>query len=241
MYKNLRTYNCKDEELPILCIYFIFILKKDWIKFNAFSQKYNEGYLTDFEGKVYLVSDLVSPKLEIAELKVITARLYKAINGLNDSANYLKMYVKMAKTDVPYSLTDFGLTLLRKKAGTKDAEGVLSALKVVNANIQQFKTPLMEQGLTEKFITNLKNTAAAIQADNQKQFEITRQRKELVQENVGMLNGLYDQMTELLNVGKILFKGQPLKLQEYTFSELKKSVRQTASQTKSAVSTETNV
>lgn len=49
---------------------------------------------------------------------------------------------------------------------------------------------------------------------------------QIVQENTGLLNGLFEQLTEIFNVGKILFKAtDPVKLKEYTFSELLKQVR----------------
>ena len=47
-----------------------------------------------------------------------------------------------------------------------------------------------------------------------------------MQSNLGLLNGLFDQLNEILIAGKILYKAtDPAKLQEYTFEDLKKRVR----------------
>ena len=54
-------------------------------------------------------------------------------------------------------------------------------------------------------------------------------RKAIVQNNLGLFNSLYEQLTELLRVGKILYKAtDAVKAQEYTFTSLLKQVRITA-------------
>jgi hypothetical protein len=73
-------------------------------------------------------------------------------------------------------------------------------------------------------------TEASIALDKVKQqsIEIRSSRKAIVQSNVGLFNELNDQLTELLYVGKILYKGvDEAKTKDYTFSELKKLVRRT--------------
>ena len=43
---------------------------------------------------------------------------------------------------------------------------------------------------------------------------------------MGLFNELYDQLTDILTAGKILYKAtDPAKSQEYTFEDLKKRVR----------------
>ena len=82
--------------------------------------------------------------------------------------------------------------------------------------------------MTDDFISQFTDAAASVANDKQKQFEILSSRKRIVQNNVESFNGLYSQLTEILTVGKILYKpADHLKLKEYTFSELRKRVRQT--------------
>jgi len=38
-----REYSCKDEELPVICKFTAFSLKRDLADFTAFSPKFNEG------------------------------------------------------------------------------------------------------------------------------------------------------------------------------------------------------
>jgi hypothetical protein len=223
---DFRSFNCKDGELPVMCGYVAFSLKRDAEEFNRYSPKFNAEYIADFETKTSAVSELLSPVLETAELKGITTRMYAVINGLLDPLNRVKGYLKLAKDTVPVSATDFGLTLLRKKVSTKDAKGILQGLQLVNANLQKYKEPLSAQGLTEELISVFTTSAGFIAADNQKPYEIVSRRKDLVRTNVGLLNDLYKQLSEIMEVGKILYKGNNIvKLKEYTFSELLKKVR----------------
>ena len=222
----MRTYNCKHEELPVIAGYILFSLKRDLADFMAFSPKFNEAYLTLFEGKFKTATELLNPKVETAELKLITARLYATVNGLSRAVNNLSTYIKMAGADIPLSAADFGLGLLRKNIHRTDVEGVLQGLRLVKAHIRQYKDALINQGFSETSIAELDTAIASIAADNQAQYEIRENRKALAQNNLKILNELYADITELCAVGKNLYRGKDAqKLAEYTFSNLLKNVR----------------
>lgn len=84
----------------------------------------------------------------------------------------------------------------------------------------------MTRGLTEELAGSFVSAAETIAKVKQNQYEILINRKSIVQSNMALLNSLHQQLTEILAVGKILYKAtNPAKLQEYTFSDLKKRVR----------------
>lgn len=224
--ENYRNFNCKDEELPVICNYAAFSLERDLAAFTAFSPKFTAEYLTEFKNKNAIVADLVQPETETLAKKVITDRLYATIGGLIEPMNHLTAYLKLAKKELNISPTSFGLGKLRRSVNSKDAEGVMNNLQLVIANIENHKTVLTTQGLTEALILRLKTDLASIGADKQAQYELTRARAELVQKNLSKLNELFGMLTEFLSVGKTLFKSSdPVKAAEYTFSELKRKVR----------------
>lgn len=221
-----RSYNCKDEELPVICGYAAFSLKRDLQDFTAYSPKFNQAYLTDFESKTATAAELVNPKSETAERKAITTRLYAQMSGMVDPVDRLKGYIKLAGANIPVSITDFGITSLRRKINSKDAEGVLQYLRLVEVNIQKYKVSLQAEGLTDDLIARFTDASAAIAADNEKQYEMLSARKELVQNNLHILNALYTQLTAICDIGKILYrKTAPEKVSEYTFTWLLKQVR----------------
>jgi hypothetical protein len=224
--KILKDFKCNNEELPVIGGFVSFNVKKDLPDFTAFSPKFNDSYVMDFDANIKKCSELVSSKEETAKLKVITSRMYSTMDSLSGLVNNLVIYIKMAKTDIPISVADFGIPLLRKAIHKRDAEATLQNLYLMNNGIQQYKSALTQQGLSETTINLFASAIVSIHDDNQKQYEILNTRKELVQNNMELFNGLYAQIIEICNVGKAIYKGKDeKKVKDYTFAELIKQVR----------------
>jgi hypothetical protein len=225
---NIRNFNCKDEELAVVSKFVAFSLKRDLADFTAFSPKFNAAYTTDFDTKIVGASDLIEPQSETLAKKIITERYTATIKGLTDPINRITGYLNLAKGGLNISPASFGLSALRKSIVNNDIEGVIANLHIVLVNISTYKTQLSEQGLNDELIDGLTAASKTIADDRQQQFEITSNRKSIVQNNVYLLNDLYAQVAEILSVGKILYKGvDAAKLSDYTFTELLKKVRQT--------------
>lgn len=223
---NQRNYNCKDEELPVICGFAAFSLKRDLTDFTSFSPKFTAAYVSDFETKTASVTEVIMPKSETLELKNITTSLYAAMDGLTDPINRVAGYLKMAQGTLPVSEADFGLTLLRKNLRTKNAEGVITSLRTVSNNLTKYASQLGAQGLTPELAARFADAGTSIAADNQKQYEIISNRRNIVQNNLGLFNTLFEYLTEIMRVGKILYKAtDAARLQEYTFSSMLKQVR----------------
>jgi hypothetical protein len=221
-----RDYNCKDEELSVICRYALSYLRRDLTVFAAFSPVFNEDWLNGFDRKINLVDELVSPKMETDELKKITKRLYQTMDDLRDPIVRIRAYLHLAKDSVPVSAKDFGLTLLNRKITCRDSEGVRQNLLIVNAYLKKYREPLVAVGFNDAVIEQFGVAVTSITNDNQQQFEIVSKRKTVVQNNLKTLNELYAQLVDMLNVGKSLYKNiDPAKAKEYAFSALKKSVR----------------
>jgi roadblock/LC7 domain-containing protein len=225
-----RNYNCKDEELPIIGNKVLFSFKRDEADFISYSPKFDNGYATALEGKIQTVFDLVEPKSETVELKNITDGIYTAMDELIDPINRVTGYITLGKLDKIISLADWGLTQLRKNIKSRDGEGVIKNLHTVNLNLVKFKTELEAQGLNAELAAKFSTAYTTIVDGKQKQYEIVSNRKLMVQNNLSVCNDLFEQLTEIMTIGKILYKAtDAVKLQEYTFSELIKTVRKTSS------------
>jgi len=235
--KNPRDYNCKDEELPIVSRFAAFSLRRDLDEFAAFSPKFNEEYATGYESQIAIVSDLVEPQSETTQRKLITNRLFATMAGLIDPINRVTGYIDLTADTLKVSATDFGLTQLRKGINAKDIENVIKSLHLVNASITKYKTELTAQGLSEELANKFVTAAVSIAADKEAQYEILTNRKAIVQNNVSVCNNLYSQLCEIMKVGKILYKAtDPVKLQEYTFTDLKKRVHTVTTPTNATAS-----
>lgn len=227
MGKNVsRNYKAKDEELPVMAGYVAFSFERDLADFQAFSPIFSSDYLTQFRMQTQRVNELIFPATETSRLRIVTQRLYSTMDSLLDPLARISGYLTLAKKNLVSSPSQFGVVALRNKIYARDAEGVLKTLRVVNDNIAYHKAILQPLGLSDDMIALLKNALDGIHADNQEQYKITSARRELVQANVGILNGLYASIMEICNMGKVLYKtSDPQKLQEYTYTELIKRVR----------------
>jgi len=231
-----RSYNCKDEELPIICKFAAYSLKRDLADFGAYSPKFTAAYADEFEARNVALGELIEPKLETVELKLLTERQYKTFAGLTLPINHLAGYIELAGEEVAISATDFGLTALRKAIAVKDAESVIKNLQTVLQNIAKYRESLTAQGLQDGVAEKFAAAAASVAADKQRHFEITSHRKKMVQNNTTMLNEAYKQFNEILKIGKILYKTKdPARYNDYIFRELKKQVRKVASNGPGAV------
>ncbi|MDR1678945.1 MAG: hypothetical protein LBR81_04125 [Prevotellaceae bacterium] len=221
-----RNYHCKDEELPVICRFVHLSLQRDLADFTAYSPKFNDEYAAAFKTNIDAVAELAIPATETKELKRITAQLNDTMDKLAEPLLHLEGYIKLAKAELPLSVADFGISPLRKKIHGKDAEGVLHNLRIVAANIQKYETVLTEQGMNKEFKTQIETALASITTDNEQQNKIISSRRILAEENLNQFNELYEQLTEICNIGKIIYKtSQPGKALDYTFADLKKKVR----------------
>ena len=237
-----RVFKGRDAELPVLANYLAFSLERDLADFQAYSPKFSAEYLAEFKAKTTEVAELLSPATETIRLRTVTNHLHQMQDSLIDSLNRLSGYLQLAKADLPLTVAQFGITALRKEIPTRDAEGTMKALRTVIANIESNLPTLQAQGLTDAFLQKLRDVLAAINADNQSQYEIMSMRKQLVQNNLGLLNALFNSIMEICLIGKVLYKATDQnKLTEYTYKELLKRVRlmltkKTAEETNESVS-----
>jgi hypothetical protein len=224
--ENARNYKCKDEELPVVCRNASLYLRRDSADFFAFSPVFNDDYLNAFDAKINLVDELVSPKTETDELKKITKRLYLTMDSLLDPIAKIRGYLRMAKDATGMSAKDFGLTSLSQKIAARDAEGVRQNLLLVVSFLKKYREQLVAVGLNEAVIEQFAAAVPSITEDNKRQFEIVNKRKTIVQKNLKTLNDLYKQLTDVLSIGKSLYKNtDPAKAKEYVFGSLMKTVR----------------
>jgi len=223
-----RSYNCKDEELTVVCGFAAISLTRDLNDFSLYSPKFNSEYVTAFQAKIDAAQELVQPKSETIELKVITDRMYETLNSLFAPINYMEGYLKLAGKTVPLSGSDFGLVQLRKSIRSRDVENVLQVLHTVDSYIGKYNPELSAVGLTDTTSTKFTAALSLLASDKNKKYALISNRAGLVQANLGLLNELNDQLTEICQIGKVLYKRtDQAKLKDYTFAQMMKKVRRT--------------
>ncbi|MCL2132298.1 MAG: hypothetical protein FWH36_07610 [Lentimicrobiaceae bacterium] len=196
-----KKFNCKNEEVVVICDYVQTSMERDLTDFTAYSPKFNTEYLAEFKEKNEAMNKLIFPQEKTKELKIITARLYASMDKLLDAVLRLEGYIKLAKDFVPLSANDFGITAIKQAIRGRDAEGTLKWLQQINSNIEKYQEPLANQGLNNEMVNYFSGAFSEIDADNQKQYEIVSARRILAAENVNLLNALYEQLMEICEIG----------------------------------------
>ena len=225
-----RTFSLKNEELPVVCNFAISSFTRDLKDFSAFSPRFTPDYVSEFTGFVTTAQNVLRPKSEMIEQKRITSRIFSTLDGLVDPLNRLTIYLQLPGEKPNISLSDFGVKGLRKCIQLKDIEGAMNNLNLININLAKYKEQLAPQGLTDDLIALFSDAALLVAADKQKQYELIIHRKAIVQNNTTLFNTLYGRLTEVLSVGKALYKNaDPSKCHEYTLNDLKKRVHRATS------------
>lgn len=221
-----KNFSCKYEELAPIGRFMLFSLQRDLAEFSAFSSKFDDVYVTEMETKITTVENLVDPQSETLAKSLISNRMNEVLAGLYVPVDKVDGYLKLAKPVLGITASTFGISELRRKINAKDTEAVLKQLTTLLANINQYKEVLAQQGLTDSVTQALTNMLTSLKSDYQQRYEILSNRRLTVQNNIGVLNDLYTRIVEVAAIGKILYKNDPVKLSEYTFTSLMKKVRQ---------------
>lgn len=222
---NIRSYSCKNEELPVLARFLLFSFRRDFAEFAEFSPMFDEKYLEQFEILVLRAAEVSEPKSELAQQKVITEKIHLTMDNLKDPITRVAAYLDISHSELKISVDGFGITELRKGFRTYDVEKTIKSLHTVCSNIATHFTILNRFGLKQDLLQTLQAAYNEISADKQTIYEMHVNRRTIVQNNLSLFNELYDQMNAIMNIGKVLYKtSNPTKAKEYIFTELCKRI-----------------
>jgi len=226
MLKNNRLFSCKYEELLPVSKFTLYSLKRDIAEFSAFSTQFSEEYVTQTEAMITTVENLLEPQAETLALKMMTLNAEKQYVELQKTLLQMEGYLKLMINGSGITTSAFGLTTLRRSLNKGDIEAILKDLKVLTSNVQNQLTPLQAKGMPQAMPQTLLDMHNSLAATRQKQLEIKSNRAAIVQNNMKTLNDLYLRMSEIYNIGKVLYKNtDPAKYADYTFTTLLRKVR----------------
>lgn len=233
MQKKIRQYACKDEELLPISKFTVFSLKRDIDEFTAFSNQFNEQYIADIETLITQVESVIEPEAETLALKLITQKTEEQYSDLNKILLIIEGYLKLVKKEIKISPSAFGIVNLRKDIRKHDIEAVLNGIKFLSGNIQTYGAALEAKGMPATTVKSLQDLQTALAENKQKQFEIKTKRAGLVQDNTVLFNRLFEKLSEIFTIGKVLYKtSNPAKYNDYIFTKLMKKVRRSTTDVK---------
>ena len=179
---------------------------------------------------VILVHDVVNRKL--------TEKLYANCADLRIPLNQLEGYLNLSAKDLDIAVKDFRLKGVRADITNGNVEGVIANTQKVLVHVTRNQTVLTAVGMTGNFVAGMETRIAEINNLNLNQNELISKRGRLSDENMTLFNDLWESLQSILKTGRALYKGvNPVKLKDYTMSQLEKRVhRKTASPSSEASS-----
>ncbi|MDX2302746.1 MAG: hypothetical protein NW226_08090 [Microscillaceae bacterium] len=225
MMSTERKLKLKLDEIPAVGQFIYDSYLADEADFKAFSPQFDETYKTDLAERFNTVKEIINAKVITAELKVVTARMYENISVLKEQINRLEAYAKLAKTSLKVVLADFRFKEVRRLANKKDFEGLIENLKITIQMVSENMEALQAKGFTQESKTALETMRIAFETDNAEQNRKLDQRRQHVANNNETINALYEKLSEILTIGKVLYKkSKPEKAKSYTLAEIRKRV-----------------
>jgi hypothetical protein len=234
---NEKIFPYRYEEAAPIGRFVLSNLKRDMNLFSEFSSKFNENYVTETQTLIDNAESIVNSKSESLTLSMLYDQMVGAVKILPEPLNKVEGYLKLASKDLKITAKAFGVSALRKEINSKNFEGVADKLSLVTTNLNTYNLSLTNVGFNPEIANVLKAAEKSLRDSIQQRYEITSNRKRLVQSNVSTFNQLHERVTEILNIGKSLFKGtDPAKLADYTLSKLMKNVHILRTQTTDSAS-----
>lgn len=216
-----KEFNCSMEEMPTIADFVLASLTRDLADFTAYSPLFTEEYLTNFEAKREIATELILTDSENIRLKAISFKLYEEIKKMRMKLVRIEGYLNLAKKDLTGDR--LGLKKLRLHLNNKNVEGVVVNGRGFVQNLLDNKTILMEKGLKQEQIDNLTTLIDTMETLNKEQNLLQSKRAENCLKNRDIFNNLWAFLRPVMQAGKAIYKGvNESKLNDYTMTRLKK-------------------
>jgi hypothetical protein len=217
---------CRIEEVPTIGKFLADSLGINLADFTAFSPGFDAGYLTTFNTKLGVVSELINPKQYTSELKVITLRINTNRVSLRPKIDFLEGYIKRA-TGLTIGVRDFGVSEVRNANNKGDVEGLIEALSYLLTNVGNNMAALEAKGYTAAQHTALSTIKSSLYDDNGAQNTKINERNNKVTDNYALINDFWVLCADVSDAGKRIYKSiAPNKVDDFTIAALIRRIRQ---------------
>jgi hypothetical protein len=225
MNTNAVLPNCKTEEIPVIGQFVLDTVQRDLPDFTAAAPDIDQAYLDNIVTKQGVINALVTRAEKTGELKGVTQSLYGRMDSLKPKLDLLEIKLKRASGQLAKPIAEFGLPKLRANIKKRNAEATIAALAVLLREIDTNTLALEAKGFTAAMRQEFVDNRTFIDSHNRLQNTLINQSSELTADNKALLLDYWRSIAELLGIGKLIYKNDPVKAKEYTFTNLRTRVR----------------
>lgn len=187
---------------------------------------YTAAFLKAYDQELADADKLVSSLVQRAKGMLYTDAIHALYEALPQQLNFLQARVRRAE-DLSVPANRFGIEAARKARNSDDHSGLEAALNTLLQNLAANAPALAKKGQKPADTQNLKAIYDALVEDTTNHGASLSTQKNLTQDNMLVLNGLFAEMQHLLGDGKSLYAASNrAKAQDYTMTQLMKRVSQ---------------
>lgn len=219
-----KRVNCSNEDVPVISGFVIDQATTDQPELVTVASDITPSYLTSLRATRDVIMELVMPRKLTLDLAEKTQLLRTREDEVKQKVNIIEIQLNRAKAGLTKPVKAFGLIKLYKDIRNANTEGVLAGMRDLIADLEENKTALMAKGFVKAQSDWLVAEKANIDSINNQQNVLISQRGELTAANILQINNFWDEISGLMQVGRLFYKQQPEKQKEYTFAVLKRRV-----------------
>ena len=203
-------------------------LERDKADFGSYAPRFDASYIANHKTSIDEVRHMPQVLVKTGQNKMYTIGLYIKADSAQEPMRLLEGYVKHAGKlgllDTP--VENFGIHEVRTYTHSKDLEGLGGALEVLNQNIDNNKTVLLNEGLKQVDIDALIDLKNDIDAENVQQELNKEDRNILAKANEVLVAKVKEYNDDILDVGKRIYKDKDAaKYDDYVLEKIIARIR----------------
>ncbi len=223
-----RQFRCRLEELgPVARLAYAQYAKYK-ADFEDVSTEFGDAFDAEFERLRAAFEALVPARQRRVTAKEAARRMNLAAKALRDPLNRLDIQIGAAgraKT-LTVAAKDMGLGEVRAEIQSRDMEGLDEALGALIGLVETNQKALTDKGMKAQALLDLRAARQTLGLSNTTQDSGRLEQAELTEANVQAGNALWAAVSEILRVGRLLYKETNKKRAAgFTLARLKKLMR----------------
>jgi hypothetical protein len=223
MKKPALILNCSIGESTVIGQFVEETATTDILKLQAEAPDITLVYLDNVGEKRITLEQHVIPESLTSDLKQLTLGMYEKVDSIRLKLDSLEVKLNRAE-GLNKPISEFKLSNIRKLIKNKDIEGLLMAMGVTMREVDANLTALAGKGFTPAQRDWFTTTIESIRKDNAAQNAIIRDRGQLTDANIAQINDYLKDIKGIMKVGRLVFKSDPTRRKEYSFTVLRKRV-----------------
>lgn len=206
-----RGLKLKQEGYTAVADFMLVNLERDLQDFTKVFRTIDDDFLQAFKEANQALKNASSSVLIKQSQKKTTKEIYEKADAFKEKLSLLKIYIKRAKLEVP--LLQETISALQSRNIERVVKNMRELLPFITENKDKIKD------MPSDFLSDIPQTIADFEEKNTEQNLLISKGKQTTSEVKPLYNTLYHYISEVAEVGKIVYKNSPKK-DDYTIVKI---------------------